>query len=477
MEGKKGNQPMTKLRKQNRFRRANARPERAAASGDPLREYLHVLRGYPLLSAEDEAVIARELHDVRRRLRRVLLSNPYMLSGALEVLRDVQHGRRRADRALETTVFDRKQYDQITAGVPRTVWRLERLVARNHRDAARACHPVTGRFARRPYRCRLKLRCRAAANLVWDTRLRLKTIYPRWQELCALSDRVQWLDCTCRVPGSAPELQVELDRAIELTGMEPHTLRRWVALTRGLLARYESLKHRLARHNLRLVVSIAKHFARKNSDLLDLIQEGNAGLLRAADKFEPLGYRFSTYATWWVKQAITKSLIEHNSLVALPREKLRVLVRFQKSRRAWIERHGRTPTVEEEIEACQLPAQDAGALLCIDQPVLSLDTRGPNIEGTLGETIEDRREQEPLAPLHRQALAAIIAQVLDGLRDRERRVIELRYGLADNRSRTLDEVGEIMGVSGERIRQIERRVVDRLRSSRQGDSLKAFLEP
>lgn len=468
---------MTKMHKTRRLRRSIERLDRVGGNADPLREYLTALRGYPLLSAEEEATIARELQDVRRRLRRVLLSNPFMLAGAVNVLRDVEHGRQRADRALETTVFDREQYDRITAGIPHTVWRLQRLVARNQRDAARLCHPLTGRFARRPYARRLKLRCRAAAALVWETKLRTKAVYPYWQKMCAVAERIEWLDQKCREVDASPELRAERDRAIELTGMQPHVLRRWVTLTAGLLSRYETLKHHLARHNLRLVVSIAKHYARKNPDLLDLIQEGNAGLLRAADKFEPLGYRFSTYATWWIKQSITKSLVEQNGMVALPRQKLRSLVRFQKSRRQWIERHGRKPTVEEVIESCDLPEQDAEALLNVDRPMLSLDTAGPDIEGTLGELIQDRNNEEPLEPLNRQALAGLVRRALSSLSDRERQVIELRYGLADNRSRTLDEVGEIMGVSGERIRQIERRAVDRLRASSHGSSLKVFLDP
>ncbi|HQU41408.1 MAG TPA: RNA polymerase sigma factor RpoD/SigA [Pirellulales bacterium] len=468
---------MTKTMKTKRRRRSPAKPKATGGlCADPLREYLSQLRCCPLLSAEEEAKIARELQLARRRLRRVLLSNHYMLLGAVDVLRDVQRGRQRADRVLETTVFDRSQYGEVTARIPQVVWRLERLTARNRRDAARLGGPASPAL-RRPYARRLKTRCRAAAELVWDAKLRLKTIYPRWRELCAIAERMQSLDRAGRRPGGAHvEQQRELARLIELTGVRPHVLARWVTLTKALLARYEAIKHRLTRHNLRLVVSIAKHYARKNPDLLDLIQEGNTGLLKAADKFQPLGYRFSTYATWWIKQSITKSLVEHNGMIVLPREKLRSLVRFQKSRRQWIERNWRHPTVEEEIEACGLPERDAATLLSVDRPLLSLDTAGPDIEGTLGELVEDKHHDAPIDDLNRQALKELVHEVLVGLKDRERQVIELRFGLADQQFRTLDEVGALLGVSGERVRQIERRAVEKLRRSKQRVHLRAFLD-
>ena len=444
---------------------------------DPVRDYLDQLRRYPLLSVEEEAAIARQLQDIRRRLRRALLRNHYMLTVASDILRRVSIGELRADRILETTVFDQAQYREITARLPQTVWRLERLTARNRFDAARLSKLATPAFARQPFALRLKHRCRAAAALVWDVKLRLKTVHAGWLQLRSINERIQRLEQAVQRAGTHPADERELARLIELTGMRPRALARWVTLTGTLLSRYEALKHRLARHNLRLVVSIAKRYTRSDPELLDLIQEGNAGLLRAVDKFEPLGYRFTTYATWWIKQSITRSLMERNGMIVLPREKLRSLHRLQKTRREWIKEHGRSPTVDEEIEASRLPGQDAETLLRFDRPFLSLDLAAPENEGTLGETIEDQHQEEPLGEINRTALCKLLDQVLVGLKDRERQVIELRYGLTDNQFRTLDEVGKLLGVSGERVRQIEQRAVNKLRSSKQGTSLRAFLDP
>jgi RNA polymerase primary sigma factor len=475
LEGKKEANTMTKLLKTTR--RSISRVDAARGTcADPLRDYFDQLRKYPLLSAEEETAIARQLQDVRRRLRRALLSNHYMLLGATELLRDVSQGRSRADRILETTVFDASEYREITAGLPHVVWRLERLVARNRHDALRlATSPA---FAWRPYARRLKVRGREAAALVWQAKLRLKTVYPCWQQLRAIQERMQQLERTIPSAGDLQaELREDLARLIELTGMRPRSLGRWILLTGALLSRYDALKHRLARHNLRLVVSIAKHYTRDDLQLLDLIQEGNAGLLRAADKFEPLGYRFTTYATWWIKQSIVRSLAEQQGLIALPRQKLRSLHRMHKSRNEWVRRHGRAPTVEEEVEASGLEKHDAEMLLGLDRPFLSLDLAAPGIEGTLGEMIEDKQHDEPASELNRKALCQLVSQVLVGLQDRERQVIELRFGLTDNQFRTLDEVGKLLGVSGERVRQIERRAVDKLRESKQGARLRAFLDP
>ncbi|HWB10857.1 MAG TPA: sigma-70 family RNA polymerase sigma factor [Pirellulales bacterium] len=467
---------MTKLLKTKRRRSITRFDAARGTRADPLRDYFDQLRRYPLLSAEEETAIARQLQDVRRRLRRALLGNHYMVLGATDLLRDVSQGRSRADRVLETTVFDAAEYREITAGLPHVVWRLERLVARNRHDATRLGGSPA--VAWQPYARRLKARCREAATLVWQAKLRLKMVYACWQRLRAIHERMQQLEQTIPSAGDRQaELQGELARLVELAGMRPRALGRWILLTSALLSRYDALKHRLARHNLRLVVSIAKHYTRDDPELLDLIQEGNAGLLRAADKFEPLGYRFTTYATWWIKQAIVRSLAEQQGMITLPREKLRSLHRLHKSRNEWVKQHGRSPTVEEEVEACGLERHDAEVLLSFDRPFLSLDLAAPGIEGTLGELIEDKQHDEPASELNRKALCQLVNQVLVGLKDRERQVIELRFGLTDNQFRTLDEVGKLLGVSGERVRQIERRAVDKLRASKQGASLRAFLEP
>ena len=458
--------------------RSSARRDKAGSClcADPVRRYLDQLHDYPILSADEEGAIARQLLELRRRLRRVLLASPYMLAVATEILRKVCQGQLRADRTLETTVFDQAAYREITAGIPQIVWRLDRIVARNQRDAARLCEADMPAFVWRPYARRLTSRTRAAAALAWEAKLRLNALYPQWRQLAAINERVQWLDRSIHSQRDRqPVLENELAGLIELTGMRPRRLARWLKLTSALVTRYEVLQHRLARHNLRLVVSIAKHYAKNGLDLLDLIQEGNAGLMRAVDKFEPRGYRFTTYATWWIKQAIWRSLIRETGLIALPREKVRSLHRLHRTRTEWFRQHGRSPTLEEELDASGLPAQDAETLRGFDRPTLSLDLAQTDTEGTLGDVLEDSRQLDAASEIDRLALSYLVNEALIGLTDRERGVIDLRFGLTDQQFRTLDEVGKLLGVSGERVRQIERRAFEKLRSSKHHARLRACL--
>lgn len=479
VEGKKGSHYLMKTLATKHRQRSSSQREKTAtcASVDPLRDYLEQLRQFPILTAEDEAALALQLQKTRQRLRRLLLASPYMLAGGLEILNDVCQGKSRADRVLETTVFDQAAYRDATAGLAQTAWRLERLVARNRRDAARLGALATQAFGWRPFARRLKLRSRAAAAIVWDAKVRMKTIYPRWRLLGAINERVRWLERSIQQDDGRPELQAELARLIELAGMRPRRLARWMSLTGALVSRYEALKHRLARHNLRLVVSIAKNYGRQGPELLDLIQEGNAGLMRAVDKFEPLGYRFTTYATWWIRQAIWRSLRAQNGMIALPRAKVRSLHLLRKVRTEWIEKHGRAPTMEEAIESCGFPERDAETLWRFDRPLLSLDVGAPEIEATLGELVEEPHPFEPACELDRAVLCELVEQALAGLRERERTVIELRFGLIDKQFRTLDEVGKVLGISGERVRQIECRAFEKLRASKYHASLRAFVEP
>jgi RNA polymerase sigma factor (sigma-70 family) len=329
-----------------------------------------------------------------------------MLSGAIEILGDACQGRVRADRVLGISQFNSSEYRAVMAQLPQSIYRLERMASRNRRDAMYLAELDAQACQRRLYSRRLKARCHSAESLVWDVKLRLKAayqqrvrLYPVWQRMLQLERVILKDDCP------AP-LQTELAGLIKLTGMRPQSLSRWMALTGALLARYDVLKQRLARHNLRLVVSIAKHYINQEPGLMDAIQEGNAGLLRAIDKFEPIGYRFSTYATWWIKQSISQSLSEHKGIIALPREKAKSISRLQKERTRWIARHGRIPTVDEQLEECGLPISEATLLIGFDRPILSLDMASPGTEGTLGELVADRREANLSGRLDRRAIAS-----------------------------------------------------------------------
>lgn len=470
---------MTNLRKTSNRRRSmsGAKQTNRCTYSDPVGQYLDQINEFAILSADEETTIARQLQGVRRRLRRVVLRNHYMLTGVAEALRQVHQGQSRADWVLDCTRFDREAYLAFTARLPQLVWRLQRLVARNWLDAARLCEFTNDRFAWRPYARRLKTRCREAAIIGWQAKPRMKTIYPCWRRLAAISTRMLWLERSLLTQsGQQAELRKELSRLITLTGTRPRALARWINVTTVLMVRYDALKHRLARHNLRLVVSIAKRYGQRGAAVLDLIQEGNAGLMEAADRFEPRGFRFTTYATWWIKKSIWDWLTTRDRLIALPRDKASSLRRLHRTRSTWPEQHGRNATVDEELEASGCAQQDAEPLLRLSLPVLSLDLADHENEGTLGELIEDPRRDDPSRKIDRQSLSQFIEELLIGLNQRERQVIELRFGLNGQEPSTLEKAGKLLGVSRERVRQIERRAVEKLRSSRHRARLETFFD-
>ncbi|MFO0938937.1 MAG: RNA polymerase sigma factor RpoD [Gemmataceae bacterium] len=452
---------------------------------DPVRIYLTQMGEIPLLPREKEISLAQKIEVTRRRFRRKVLECDYALRNVFETLKRVSTQELPFDRTIKVSQTENLEKDKILQRMPHNLRTLEPLMEMNVDDFQKLIDERTSESVKEELRMRMRARRRKTVTLVEELSIRTQKVQPLMKKLDQISARMDDLERQVNArkgDRTAKEERANLEKELldlmVITLEEPASLRRRVQVMQQRFAEYEQAKRELSGGNLRLVVSIAKKYRNRGLSFLDLIQEGNTGLMRAVDKYEyRRGFKFSTYATWWIRQAITRAIADQARTIRIPVHMIETMSKLRNVCKKLVQELRREPTEEEMAKAAGISLEECKRVLKISKQPISIDRPvGESEDSNIGEFIEDDNVQSPVKAAADEFLKGKIEAVLKTLTYREREIIKLRYGLGDGYTYTLEEVGRIFKVTRERVRQIEAKAVRKLQHPVRSRVLEGFTD-
>jgi RNA polymerase primary sigma factor len=454
------------------------------AGDDPIRMYLSQMSGIPLLSREEEIALAKKIEITRKQFRRAVLGNDYAMRAAVRTLRKVYRGELPFDRTIKVSLTEQLTKEQVSARMPLNLKTIERLLAEERQHFLKLVHQSVPDEVKQNARQHFIWHRKKLLTLVEELSLRSRRVTPLLSQLEEANAQMQSIKGRLEQIGNDPsfaaettELRSELRRLIVMTQESPRSLKNRCENARRLHGEFERVKSQLSSGNLRLVVSIAKKYRNRGLSFLDLIQEGNTGLMRAVDKYEyRRGFKFSTYATWWIRQAITRAIADQARTIRIPVHMIDVLSKLRNVQKSLLQEMKREPTSEEIANRAGLDIDDVKRVMDIGRHPVSLDRPiGEGEDCSFSDFIQDSHDDNPTHLANNGMLREKIERLLKTLTYREREIIRLRYGLGDGYTYTLEEVGRIFKVTRERVRQIEAKAVRKLQHPVRSQHLESYL--
>jgi RNA polymerase primary sigma factor len=454
-------------------------------SSDPIRMYLSQMAAIPLLARSEEISLAKKIEVTRKRFRRTVIGCAMAMRATIGALVKVHSGVLPFDRTIKVSLTERLTKEQIIARMPHNLETLSHLIEENQKDFNVLMSRRTSAEGRLEARKRFIRRRRKMLTLIEELSLRTRRVQAMMRQMEDTVERMDQIRRQLRLLLDTPatrdkraNLRRELRDLMVMAQESPKSLRNRCETMRRQYQDYEQVKRELSGGNLRLVVSIAKKYRNRGLSFLDLIQEGNTGLMRAVDKYEyRRGFKFSTYATWWIRQAITRSIADQARTIRIPVHMIDVLSKLRNTSKRLLQDLGREPTTEETAVAAGLSMDETRRVLAMGRQPVSLDRPvGESEDSCFGEFIEDGGLPRPDKAAGNELLREKIEALLKTLTYREREIIRLRYGLGDGYTYTLEEVGRIFKVTRERVRQIEAKAVKKLQHPVRSQQLQGFVE-